>query len=50
MSAFVGIATSIPGQSGTDTQFPTGVISAAKNLDRLRVLATIAFADGNKPA
>ncbi|WP_227453553.1 hypothetical protein [Paenarthrobacter sp. YJN-D] len=50
MSAFVGIDTSVPGQPGTDTQFPTGLMSAAKNLGLLRVLTAIAFADDNNPA
>ncbi|MDI2035751.1 putative aminoacrylate hydrolase RutD [Paenarthrobacter nitroguajacolicus] len=38
VSAFVGIDTSVPGQPGMDTQFPTGLMSAAKNLGLLRVL------------
>ncbi|GAT85528.1 alpha/beta hydrolase [Paenarthrobacter nicotinovorans] len=33
-----------------DTQFPTGLMSAAKNLGLLRVLTAIAFADDNNPA
>ncbi len=50
VSAFVGIDTSVPGQPGTDTQFPTGLMSAAKNLGLLRILTAIAFADDNNPA
>jgi len=50
VSAFVGIDTSVPGQPGTDTQFPTGLMSAAKNLGLLRVITAIAFADDNSPA
>ena len=33
VSAFVGIDTSVPGQPGMDTEFPTGLMSAAKNLE-----------------
>ncbi len=50
VSAFVGIDTSVPGQPGTDTQFPTGLMSAAKSLGLLRVITAIAFADDNNPA
>lgn len=50
VSAFVGIDTSVPGQPGTDTQFPTGLMAAAKNLGLLRVITAIAFADDNNPA
>lgn len=45
-----GIDTSVPGQPGADTQFPTGLMSAAKNLGLLRVLTAIGFADDNNPA
>ncbi|MFF2843299.1 alpha/beta hydrolase [Paenarthrobacter sp. NPDC057981] len=50
VSAFVGIDTSVPGQPGTDTQFPTALMSVAKNLGLLRVVTAIAFADDNNPA
>ncbi|WP_253468902.1 alpha/beta fold hydrolase [Paenarthrobacter sp. A20] len=39
VAAFVGIDSSVPGQPGMDTQFPTGLLSAAKNLGLLRLAA-----------
>ncbi|WP_189013988.1 alpha/beta hydrolase [Paenarthrobacter histidinolovorans] len=42
VSAFVGIDTSVPGQPGMDTEFPTGLMSAAKNLGLLRLLTAAA--------
>ncbi|WP_370629019.1 alpha/beta hydrolase [Paenarthrobacter nitroguajacolicus] len=38
VTAFVGIDTSVPGQPGMGTQFPTGLMSAAKNLGLLRIM------------
>ncbi|WP_364306658.1 alpha/beta hydrolase [Paenarthrobacter nitroguajacolicus] len=38
VTAFVGIDTSVPGQPGMNTQFPTGLMSAAKNLGLLRLM------------
>lgn len=43
--AFVGIDTSVPGQPGMDTQFPTGLMSAAKNLGLLRIMTAAAYAN-----
>ncbi len=45
VTAFVGIDTSVPGQPGMDTQFPTGLMSAAKNLGLLRLMTAIAYAN-----
>ena len=45
VTAFVGIDTSIPGQPGMDTQFPTGLMSAAKNLGLLRLMTAVAYAN-----
>ncbi|WP_311213813.1 MULTISPECIES: alpha/beta hydrolase [unclassified Arthrobacter] len=39
VTAFVGIDSSVPGQPGMDTQFPTGLLSAAKSLGLLRLVA-----------
>ncbi|MCD4852930.1 alpha/beta hydrolase [Arthrobacter sp. AK01] len=39
VTAFVGIDSSVPGQPGMDAQFPTGLLSAAKNLGLLRLAA-----------
>ncbi|MFE4196502.1 alpha/beta hydrolase [Paenarthrobacter sp. NPDC056912] len=39
VTAFVGIDTSVPGQPNMDTQFPTGLLAAAKNLGLLRLVA-----------
>ncbi|MCT9869140.1 alpha/beta hydrolase [Paenarthrobacter aurescens] len=39
MTAFVGIDSSVPGQPGMDTQFPTGLLSVAKRLGLLRLAA-----------
>ncbi|MFC8038907.1 alpha/beta fold hydrolase [Paenarthrobacter sp. NPDC057355] len=47
VSAFVGIDTSVPGQPGMDTEFPTGLMSAAKNLGLLRLLTALTSADDN---
>ncbi|MFJ4262327.1 alpha/beta hydrolase [Paenarthrobacter nicotinovorans] len=47
VSAFVGIDTSVPGQPGMDTEFPTGLMSAAKNLGLLRLLTALTSADVN---
>ena len=38
VTAFVGIDTSVPGQPGMDTQFPTGLLAAAKNLGIARLI------------
>jgi pimeloyl-ACP methyl ester carboxylesterase len=42
VTAFVGIDSSVPGQPGMDTQFPTGLMGAAKSLGLVRVLSAIA--------
>ena len=39
VTAFVGIDTSVPGQPGMDTEFPSGLMQAAKNLGLLRLLS-----------
>ena len=41
VSAFVGIDSSVPGQPGMDTQFPTGLMGAAKSLGLVRVLSAV---------
>ncbi|SEI41764.1 Pimeloyl-ACP methyl ester carboxylesterase [Arthrobacter sp. yr096] len=41
VSAFVGIDSSVPGQPGMDAGFPTGLLSAAKNLGLLRIVAAL---------
>lgn len=43
--AFVGIDTSVPGQPHMDTEFPTGLLAAAKHLGLIR-LVTSASGDG----
>ncbi|MEV7663025.1 alpha/beta hydrolase [Paenarthrobacter sp. NPDC089316] len=47
VSAFVGIDTSVPGQPGMDTEFPTGLMSAAKNLGLLRLLTAMTYFNDN---
>lgn len=47
VTAFVGIDTSVPGQPNMDTQFPTGLLAAAKHLGLLRLVA--AFDGGSYP-
>lgn len=42
VSAFVGIDSSVPGQPGMDTAFPTGLLGAAKSLGLVRVLSAVA--------
>lgn len=42
VSAFVGIDTSVPGQPGMDTAFPTGLLGAAKSLGLVRVVSAVA--------
>lgn len=44
VTAFVGIDSSVPGQPGMDTQFPAGLLSAAKSLGLLRLVS--AASDG----
>ncbi|MGF6833438.1 pimeloyl-ACP methyl ester carboxylesterase [Paenarthrobacter sp. TE4293] len=39
VTAFIGIDSSVPGQPGMDTQFPTGLLAAAKHLGLLRLVA-----------
>ncbi len=39
VTAFVGVDSSVPGQPGMDTLFPTGLLSAAKGLGLLRLAA-----------
>lgn len=41
VTAFVGIDSSVPGQPGMDTQFPTGLMGAAKSLGLVRVLSAV---------
>ena len=41
VTAFVGIDTSVPGQPNMDTEFPTGLLAAAKNLGLLRLVAAM---------
>lgn len=41
VTAFVGIDTSLPGQPGTDTAFPTGLFAAAKSLGVVRLLSAL---------
>jgi pimeloyl-ACP methyl ester carboxylesterase len=41
VTAFVGIDTSAPGQPNMDTEFPIGLMAAAKNLGLVRVLSAI---------
>ncbi|MBD7951670.1 alpha/beta fold hydrolase [Oerskovia rustica] len=41
VTAFVGIDTSVPGQPHMDTEFPTGLMSAARNLGLARVLTAL---------
>lgn len=38
VTAFVGIDTSVPGQPNMDTEFPTGLMSAAKSLGLVRLI------------
>lgn len=45
VSAFVGIDTSVPGQPGMDTEFPTGLMSVAKNLGLLRLITAVTGSD-----
>ncbi|MDQ0648387.1 pimeloyl-ACP methyl ester carboxylesterase [Microbacterium natoriense] len=45
VSAFVGIDSSVPGQPHMDTQFPTGLLGAAKNLGLVRLAAAFAGAE-----
>ncbi|GAA3283696.1 alpha/beta fold hydrolase [Paenarthrobacter aurescens] len=52
VTAFVGIDTSVPGQPGMDTEYPTGLMLAAKNLGLLRLMTaassasdTVAYTD-----
>ncbi|WP_082924560.1 alpha/beta hydrolase [Paenarthrobacter nicotinovorans] len=47
VSAFVGIDTSVPGQPGMDTEFPTGLMSVAKNLGLLRLITAVTGSDDN---
>lgn len=47
VSAFVGIDTSVPGQPGMDTEFPTGMMSVAKNLGLLRLITAVTGSDDN---
>lgn len=47
VTRFVGIDTSVPGQPGMDTQFPTGLFSAAKNLGIMRLFTAAAYAKDN---
>ncbi|MDI2019850.1 putative aminoacrylate hydrolase RutD [Paenarthrobacter nicotinovorans] len=47
VSAFVGIDTSVPGQPGMDTEFPTGLMSVAKNLGLLRLITAVTSSDDN---
>lgn len=42
VTAFVGIDSSVPGQPGMDTRFPTGLMGAAKSLGLVRVLSAVA--------
>ena len=48
VSAFVGIDTSVPGQPGMDTEFPTGLMSVAKNLGLLRLITAVTSSDDNR--
>lgn len=41
VTAFVGIDTSVPGQPNMDTEFPTGLMSAAKSLGLVRLAASL---------
>ncbi|WP_236558418.1 alpha/beta hydrolase [Arthrobacter sp. 9V] len=44
VTAFVGIDTSVPGQPGMDTEFPTGLMSTMKNLGLLRFISALSAA------
>lgn len=41
VTAFVGIDTSVPGQPNMDTEFPTGLMGAAKGLGLIRLAASL---------
>ncbi|MEV7797879.1 alpha/beta hydrolase [Microbacterium foliorum] len=41
VAAFVGIDTSVPGQPSMDTEFPTGLMSAAKSLGLVRLITSL---------
>ncbi|PPF46924.1 alpha/beta hydrolase [Pseudoclavibacter sp. AY1F1] len=50
VTAFVGIDTSVPGQPGMDTQFPTGLFAAVKNLGLMRLVAAVGGVGYELPA
>jgi len=50
VTAFVGIDSSVPGQPNMDTQFPTGLLGAAKSLGLLRLISAGADAGYSTPA
>lgn len=41
VTAFVGIDTSVPGQPNMDTEFPVGLLGAAKSLGLVRVITSL---------
>ncbi|WP_311257190.1 alpha/beta hydrolase [Microbacterium sp. WCS2018Hpa-9] len=41
VTAFVGIDTSVPGQPNMDTEFPTGLMGAAKSLGLVRLITSL---------
>lgn len=41
VTAFVGIDTSVPGQPHMDTEFPTGLLGAAKSLGLVRLITSL---------
>ncbi|MFJ4267054.1 alpha/beta hydrolase [Paenarthrobacter nicotinovorans] len=45
VTGFVGIDTSVPGQPGMDTEFPTGLMAVAKNLGLLRLVTALTSGD-----
>lgn len=50
VTAFVGIDSSVPGQPGMDTEFPTGLLALARNLGLLRLVAAVSGDDYGDPA
>lgn len=50
VTAFVGIDSSVPGQPGMDTEFPTGLLAVAKNVGLLRLVAAVSGDDYGDPA